>query len=161
LADGFRIERVGYAHPDAVRAIADVQAEYVVLYGGGDATPLDPAMFEPPGGSFFVGYLDGVAVATGAWRAHRDVDVFGTTSTAEVKRMYVAPAARGLGLARAVLAHLEQDAAAFGARAMILETGIPQVGAIALYTSSGYEPIVSFGYYKDSELNRCYGRLLA
>ena len=43
---------------------------------------------------------------------------------------------------------------------MILETGLRQPEAIALYESSGYTPIPSFGYYKDAPLNRCYARRL-
>ena len=159
-----RIERVPYGHPDAMTLIDEVQAEYVTRYGGPDRTPLDPLMFAPPLGSFFVGYLplDGVerAVATGAWRVHDDVEVFGTRRTAEVKRMYVVPAARATGLARRILAHLEQTAAAAGAEAMILETGTAQPEAIALYRSSGYTRIPSFGYYRDEPLNRCFGKPL-
>ena len=160
-----RIEQVGYGHPDALLLIEEVQAEYVVRYGGRDVTPLDPLMFEPPTGSFFVGYLAldaGLArpVASGAWRSHADVEVFGTRRTAEIKRMYVAAAARGRGLARAMLAHLERTAASSGAEAMILETGTAQPEAIALYGSSGYTPIPSFGYYRDEPLNRCFGKPL-
>ena len=158
------IVRVGYGHPDAMLLIGEVQAEYVIRYGGPDATPLDPLMFEPPLGSFYVGYLelDGVRrpVVTGAWRRHHEVEAFGTRSTAEVKRMYVVPAARARGLARVVLAHLEAAAAAAGAEAMILETGSAQPEAIALYESSGYTPIPSFGLYKDSPLNRCFAKPL-
>src|SRR5262245_4916408 len=140
--------------------IAEVQAEYVIRYGGPDDTPLDPLMFEPPAGSFFVGYVDGRAVATGAWRRHDDVEAFGTRRTAEIKRMYIAPEVRARGLARAMLAHLERDAAASGAEAMILETGTAQPEAIALYEPAGYTPIPSFGYYKDEPLNRCYAKPL-
>jgi len=158
------IVRVEYGHPDAMLLIEEVQAEYVVRYGGPDRTPLDPLMFEPPLGSFFVGYLDlgdgPKPVASGAWRAHDDVEAFGTRRTSEVKRMYVAPQARGRGLARAVLAHLEQTAADAGAEAMVLETGTAQPEAMALYESAGYTPIPSFGYYKDEPLNRCYGKRL-
>lgn len=163
-----RIEQVGYGHPDAMLLIGEVQAEYVVRYGGPDVTPLDPLMFDPPTGSFFIGYLpvgrgtQGVSrpVVSGAWRSHDDVEVFGTRRTAEVKRMYVAPAARGHGLARVMLAHLERTAADNGAKAMILETGTAQPEAIALYSSSGYVPIPSFGYYRDEPLNRCFGKAL-
>jgi GNAT superfamily N-acetyltransferase len=158
------IVRVGYGHPDAMLLIAEVQAEYVIRYGGPDATPLDPLMFEPPLGSFYVGYLEleGARrpVATGAWRVHEDVEAFGTRRTAEVKRMYVVPAARARGLARRMLAHLEAAAAATGAEAMILETGAAQPEAIALYESSGYTAIASFGLYKESPLNRCFGKPL-
>ena len=153
---------MGYGHPDAMLLIDEVQAEYVVRYGGPDRTPLDPLMFEPPTGSFFVGYLpsNSLPVASGAWRSHDDVEVFGTRRTAEVKRMYVAPPARARGLARLMLAHLERTAADIGAEAMILETGTAQPEAIALYSSSGYEPIPAFGYYRDQPLNRCFGKPL-
>lgn len=161
---GLRIERVDYGHRDALLLIEEVQAEYVVRYGGPDGTPLDPAMFEPPGGSFFVGYLviggGELPVATGAWRARSDVEAFGTTRTAEIKRMYVAPVARGSGHARWMLAHLEQTAADAGAEAMILETGVAQPEAIALYQSSGYTRITPFGYYKKMPTVRCFARRL-
>lgn len=139
--------------------IGEVQAEYVVRYGGRDETPLDPLMFEPPAGSFFVGYVDGRPVATGAWR-RSPVEALGGAVVVEVKRMYVAPPARGTGLARRMLAHLEADAAAHGADAVVLETGLAQPEAMALYESSGYTPIPPFGHYQDSELNRCYAKAL-
>jgi GNAT superfamily N-acetyltransferase len=154
------IERVPITHPDAHLLIEEVQAEYVVRYGGRDDTPLDRLAFEPPRGMFFVAYRDGVPIATGAWRLRDDVEAFGTRETAEIKRMYVAPAARSLGVARRMLAHLEDTAAGVGARAMILETGTAQPEAMALYESSGYARIASFGHYRDSAENRCYGKRL-
>ena len=74
--------------------------------------------------------------------------------------MYVVPHARGRGLARLMLAHLESTARDAGADAMVLETGIVQPEAIALYVSSGYTPIPGFGFYRDSPLSRCFGRRL-
>ncbi len=156
----WRLDRVGFGHPDALLLVEEVQQEYVARYGGRDDTPLDPLMFEPPSGSFFVGYLDGAPVASGAWRRRGDVEVFGTAETAEVKRMYVSPSARGRGLARAVLAHLEATAVEAGARAMVLETGIEQPEAIALYESSGYTGVTGFGHYAWSPKSRCFGKPL-
>ena len=153
------VRRVGYGQADALRLIEEVQQEYVARYGGRDDTPLEHEMFEPPTGSFFVGYLAGEPVASGAWRRHR-VAALGATQSAEVKRMYVAPAARGLGLARRMLAHLEASAAAAGAEVMVLETGIMQPEALALYVSSGYSPIAGFGHHKDAPESRCFGKLL-
>lgn len=153
------IRRLGYGHADALLLIEEVQEEYVVRYGSRDETPLDPLMFEPPDGSFFVGYLDGVPVACGAWR-RSPVVALGSDRTAEVKRMYVSPRARGRGLARRMLAHLETTAAENGVQVVILETGIRQPEAIALYESSGYEPIPKFGFYRDSPSSRCYARRL-
>ena len=154
-----RIEAVGYGHPDAVRLINEVQGEYVARYGGPNETPLDPLMFAAPHGSFFVGYLDGTPVATGAW-SRGTVPAFGATITAEIKRMYVVPSARGRGVARRILGHLEQTAWESGAEAMVLETGLRQPEAITLYESSGYTPIPGFGHYRDSPLSRCFGKLL-
>ena len=153
------ILRVGYGQPDAMRLIAEVQAEYVARYGGPDDTPLEHAMFEPPAGSFYVGYVECEAVATGAWRRCH-VEAFGSTETAELKRMYVVPRLRGAGLARRMLAHLEETAAAAGAQALVLETGLRQPEAIALYESSGYTPVPGFGYYRDAPLSRCFGKRL-
>jgi GNAT superfamily N-acetyltransferase len=154
------IQRVGYGHPDAVRLVADVQAEYVVRYGSQDDSPVDPLEFEPPHGSFFVGYVGEVPVATGAWR-RSTVEAFGTAETSEIKRMYVVAAARGRGHARRMLAHLEESARAAGARALVLETGMKQPEAIALYESSGYLPIPGYGYYRGSALSRTLGKRLS
>jgi GNAT superfamily N-acetyltransferase len=157
---GWRIERLPITHPDAVLLVEQVQEEYVARYGGRDETPIDPTYFEEPAGAFFVGYLDVVPVVTGAWRRRTDVEVAGSWQTAEVKRMYVAPGARGLGLARAMLAHLEETARAAGADAMVLETGMRQPEAISLYLSAGYKPVAGFGFYKNSPLSRCFARSL-
>ena len=66
---------------------------------------------------------------------------------AELKRMYVVPAARGRGVATAVLAGLEDEARTRGWTTLRLETGPRQPEAIALYTRAGYRPIEAFGVY--------------
>lgn len=143
-----------FDHPDAVALIEQVQQEYVVRYGEPDATPVDPAEFAPPNGLFLIGYRDGLPVVTGGWRVHGD-------GVAELKRMYVSPAARGRGLARAMLAELERTALAAGHPRMVLETGTRQPEAIALYTSCGYLEVPSFGYYAEApesvHLGKCLG----
>ncbi|WP_447645121.1 GNAT family N-acetyltransferase [Nocardioides zeae] len=146
-----RIEQVRLTHPDALRLVADVQAEYAVLYGTPDETPLDPTVFDPPAGRFFVAYDDaGRPVATGAWRRRPDVHDLGLERAAEIKRMYVAPEARGRGLSRTVLAHLEETARAAGHDGLVLETGTRQPAAVALYTACGYVPVTAYGHYKDA-----------
>lgn len=137
------IRVVAYGHPDAVALIERVQQEYVVRHGDVDGTPVDSAQFAEPRGLFLVGHLDGAPVACGGWRARGD-------GVAELKRMYVAPAARGRGAARAILAELERTAREAGHHKIILETGLRQPEAIALYTSAGYTPVPRFGYYKDA-----------
>ena len=136
----FEISVRAYDDPDAVRLIADVQAEYVERYGGPDAAAVDPAEFAPPGGLFLLGLLDGVAVATGGWRR---LDA----TRAEIKRMYVAPGLRRQGLARRMLAELERRAADAGVTEMVLNTGPAQPEAIALYELTGYRPVPGFGHY--------------
>lgn len=138
-----RIEVLPYDHPDAVALIAEVQQEYVVRYGEEDLTPVGPAQFAPPHGLFLVAYLDGRPVACGGWRVHGGPD----GPEAELKRMYVSPAARGRGMARAVLAELERTAVEAGLERMVLETGLEQPEAIALYRSAGYVDVPRFGYY--------------
>ena len=155
-----RIERVAITHPDAQLLVEAVQEEYVSRYGGRDESPVDPRDFEDPLGQFFVGYLDDAPVTTGAWR-RSSVEALGTGVTAEIKRMYVVPAAQRRGVARRMLAHLERTAAAAGIEALVLETGLKQPEAIALYTSSGYEPVPGFGYYCGSDLSRTFGRRLS
>ena len=155
---GWRVERLPISHPDADLLVEEVQEEYVRRYGSRDETPMQPGFFDAPLGAFFVGYLEDKPAVTGAWRRRTDVVVEGTSATAEVKRMYVAPRARGLGLARAMLAHLEATAHESGADVMVLETGQRQPEAIALYESAGYARIPGFGFYKDAPLSRCYAR---
>lgn len=145
-------------HADAELLVEEVQQEYVARYGSRDETPIDPAYFAAPAGAFFVGYLDDDPVVTGAWRLRADLGIRGA---AEVKRMYVAPRARGRGLARVMLAHLETTATTAGAEVMVLETGIAQPEAIALYLSSDYVEIPGFGFYRDSPLSRCFARPLS
>jgi GNAT superfamily N-acetyltransferase len=158
------IRRTAFTDPVAQALIADLQQEFVVRYGGPDETPLDATVFDPPSGAFFVGWLpfDGGAepVATGAWRRRPDVAVLGGTVAAEIKRMYVVPRAQRRGLARLMLAHLETTAAEAGADVMVLETGLKQPEAIALYESSGYVPVEGFGYYKTSPSVRYFGKRL-
>ncbi|MFD7457531.1 MULTISPECIES: GNAT family N-acetyltransferase [unclassified Streptomyces] len=156
------IRRVSFDHPDAVKLNDEVQAEYHERYGdGGDATPLDPADFDPPNGVYFIAYdaLDR-PVATGGWRRQDQNGEGNEDGDAELKRMYVIREMRGLGLARRMLAALEDDARAAGRTRMVLETGTQQPEAIALYTSSGYEPCAKFGYYRFHEASRCYAKAL-
>lgn len=156
------IRPVPFAHPDAVKLNDLVQAEYHDRYGdGGDATTLDPSDFTPPAGLYLIAYDDNDdPVATGGWRAQDANGEGNEDGDAELKRMYVVEQARGRGLARRMLAALEENARAAGRTRMVLETGTRQPEAIALYTSSGYEPCVKFGYYRFYDDNRCFAKAL-
>lgn len=141
------ISPVPYDHPDASAMTDAVQAYYHTLYGGPDSSPVDPTEFAPPNGRFFVGYLDGVAVAMGGWRWIEPLDEMGALRPVEIKRMYVDARTRGRGYARTLLAHLESTARSAGADAAVLATGQPQQDAIALYRSEGYVDVPRFGFF--------------
>ncbi|MGH3507063.1 MAG: GNAT family N-acetyltransferase [Nocardioidaceae bacterium] len=155
------IRQVAYDDPDVTRLVEEVQRYYLRIYGGPDTSRVDPALFAPPGGAFYVGRLDRVPVAMGGWRLHQPGSAVLGHRAAEIKRMYVVEAARGRGLARAMLAHLEQTAIAAGADAMILETGREQPEAIALYRSAGYDDVPRFGHYAAEPEAVHLGRVLA
>ena len=87
-----------------------------------------------------VAYQADEAVGCGAFREH-------TADSVEVKRMFVQPTHRGLGIAQAVLAELENWAAELGYAGCVLETGRRQPAAIRLYQRSGYAFIPNYGQY--------------
>jgi putative acetyltransferase len=102
---------------------------------------------------FLVARLAGHAVGCGALRRIDD-------EKAEIKRMYVAPAGRRNGIARQIIAELESQAVQFGYRAVLLETGIRQPEAQALYESCGYRRIPAFGNYAGNPTSVCYEKVL-
>lgn len=155
-----RLAPASFTSRDTQRLVEEVQAEYTVLYGGPDETPLEEGVFDPPRGAFFLGYVADRPVAMGGWRRRSDVHPWGRSSPAEVKRMYVAASARRRGYAQQVLAHLEDTARAGGADVMVLETGTAQPAAIAMYEAAGYVPVEKFGHYSWSPLSRCFGKPL-
>ena len=114
--------------------LAAMLLELEVLYGVLDAarTPAaTPADMAPPGGVFLVIYEDGVAVACGGVKRL-------SHDTGEIKRMFVAPAARSRGHARRMLGALESAARDLGYVRVRLDTGAAQPHAQHLYASAGY-----------------------
>jgi putative acetyltransferase len=95
---------------------------------------------------FLVARERGRALGCGAF-------VLGEAGQAEMKRVFVDPAARGKGIARAIMAALERDAAERGVTLMQLETGIKQPEAIALYRKFGYVERGPFGRYQPDPLS--------
>lgn len=148
------IRALRYTDP-VVRALeSELQQEYVERYGDADDSPVAPDEFAPPAGVFLVGFLGNEPVATGGFRRH-------DPGIAEIKRMYVSHDHRGAGFARRLLLELETQAVAAGYGRVVLETGTRQPEAVALYVSSGYLTIPSFGVYADNEHSRYFGKDLA
>jgi GNAT superfamily N-acetyltransferase len=138
------IEEARFAEPDVQKLVSEALEELSQRYGGsGDDTPIGLTDFDSPAGRFFVACEGAELIGCGGYRVHGE--------DAELKRMFTTRAARGRGVARAVLAAIENSARADGLRRVILETGDRQPEAITLYESSGYVRIDDFGYYKDEE----------
>ena len=121
---------------------------------GANFLTLDPSEITPGRGLFVLAWLDGVAIGCGAVKRLGGAD-------AEIKCMYVKPTARGRGVGGAILAELEAEALALGARRIVLETGLRQPEAVALYRRHSYDVIPNFGPYVDSPLSLCMAKTLA
>ncbi len=139
------IEPTSFSHPVSRRLVDALNAELTADYP--DPTTrhfgLDEAQVSGDRGVFLVMYRDGEPVGCGAVRRIDE-------ETAELKRMYVASGVRGEGLGRRLVAALEEHARALGVRRIVLETGIRQAAAIALYRGQGFTDIPLFGEYLDS-----------
>jgi len=134
-----KIEPAFWDDPDVQRLAADQQAGIRARYDGAGEPGTPPSSADIS--VVLIARDDtGAAVGCGALRSLGN-------GVAEVKRMYVAPAARGRGAARAVLAELEQAARERGWTTLRLETGPRQPEAVGLYLSAGYRSIPAFGGY--------------
>jgi GNAT superfamily N-acetyltransferase len=127
---------------DAADLVGAMVAEMRELYDGLDLEAPDmpkagPAELGPPGGVYLVGYRDGIPVCGGGLKQLTD-------GACEIKRMYVVPEARRSGVARALLATLEDQARAMGYRIARLDTGSRQPHAQAFYEASGYRRVGNF-----------------
>lgn len=144
-----------YDHPDAQGLIWALFDDQVARYGYADPAEAEPAKYAPPQGLFIVAYLDGTPASGGGYRTYDPA-----TRTVEIKKMYTLTEFRGRGLGRIVLAELERRAAGAGAERSILETGIRNAGALALYSKMGYRPRPRYMQDRDPAINRAFVKLL-
>jgi GNAT superfamily N-acetyltransferase len=134
--------------------VAELDADLSERYGGeGDPVHAPAEEFDGPGGQMLLATLGGEPVGCAGLRRIDE-------RTAELKRMYVRPHARGRGIARELLAACERQAQALGYQQIWLETGSMQPEAVSLYLTCGYEPVAAFGQYADGDLAIHLGRLL-
>jgi DNA-binding MarR family transcriptional regulator/GNAT superfamily N-acetyltransferase len=135
------IKRVDPAGADAQCCVnayfAELNRRSHTPYDPTKGVPAEPHEMTPPAGLFLVAYLRGEAIGCGGVKHHPG-------EPSEIKRMWVAETARGLGIARRLLSELEADAARTGASAARLETNGTLKEAIAMYRSSGYDEIPAF-----------------
>ena len=133
------IEHVQTPNPDARMLIGELDAELSGEYEPEQQHGLKIERIFQPGVMFFVARLDGEPVGCGG--------VAFDDGFAEVKRMYVRPAARGCGAARAILSRLEDEARARGVARLVLETGDVRHAAMRLYERAGFTRCAAFGAY--------------
>ena len=142
------VDPVGHEARSLVEALcAEMSARY-----GRAPSPFSLEEAALPGSVFLVAKRDGELLGCGALRPLDALD----EKRAELKRMYVCPKARRLGVGRKIIAALEEYAREFGYKAVLLETGILQPEAQRLYESCGYERIPAFGGYVGNATSVCY-----
>ncbi|CAM3022853.1 helix-turn-helix domain-containing GNAT family N-acetyltransferase [Prescottella defluvii] len=135
--------RITAADPDSEavrfcfgRYFAEVDERLEVGFDPSASTSADGDELRPPNGAVLVADLRGTPVGCGAVKLHDEA--------AEIKRMWVSPDVRGLGLSRRLLDDLEAYAADHGARVVRLDTNAALGEAVALYERSGYRRIPAY-----------------
>ncbi len=136
------VRQVDPESTDAQRCLRAYMAELIRRapdrgFDPSEGATAEPHEVRPPNGAFVVAYLRGEAIGCGAVK-HHPGDV------TDIKRMWVAESARGLGLGRRLLEHLEVIARERGSATARLETGDVLPEAIALYRSAGYVEVPPF-----------------
>lgn len=149
------ILRTDILSPAAQALIALLNAELSATYPeqGACHFRLDPEEVSDGRGAFFVVARAGRPIGCGAVRRIEE-------KTGEFKRMYVIPEERGRGVGRALVEALEAHARAVGLNRLVLETGVRQLEAMALYRRSGFADIPPFGEYVASPLSVCMAKNL-
>jgi DNA-binding MarR family transcriptional regulator/GNAT superfamily N-acetyltransferase len=135
------VAMVDPGHPHAQQCLhayfSDLDRRFETGFDPALSIPADAEEMRPPAGLFLVASLGTDPIGCGALKFHDD-------EPAELKRMWVAESARGLGIGRRLLIELEHHAADHGARAVRLETNRTLVEAISLYRSAGYVEVAPF-----------------
>jgi putative acetyltransferase len=135
--------------PDARSLIDELEAHLTPLYPSESRHGYSADKLLAKDVAFFVVREDGIPAGCGG------VELFGS-EYGEIKRMYVRPRFRGLGLAKLILQQLTDHVVSRGVRVLRLETGIHQHEAIGLYEQMGFKPIQPFGEYKIDPLSCFY-----
>jgi len=133
------IEQLTVLTPEAAALLAELDRDLGSCYSEEQQHGLRPEALFQPNVRFFLARVDGTALGCGGVALY---DGF-----AEVKRMFTDQAARGRGVAKALLTHLETVAREAGMTLLRLETGIHQLDAIAFYERMGFELCEAFGDY--------------
>ena len=139
--------------PDILPLTQQLDGYLAELYPTANIQPVALDELRHPNVTFVTARVDGTPVACGACVDEGDY--------VEVKRMYVLPACRGLGLGKQLLEALEQQVRQRGGRVIRLETGTAQAEALELYERSGYRRCPPFGEHRANPHSVCMEKLLA
>lgn len=132
-----------------VKAMVEELDSYLLpLYPAESNHLLDIETLRQPQMRFFAAARGEEVLAIGGCWLHEDY--------AEVKRIYVTPRARGLGLAKRLMQRIEEEALASGRTVMRLETGIHQPESLGLYHRLGYMDRGAFGDYPANDPNSVF-----
>lgn len=138
MSDRFEFTVADPTGPEATAAMAAYFAEldtrFPTGFDAGGALGEGAAPMSPPSGVFLLARPVGEPTAVAGCGGVQRHDA----ATGEIKRMWVAPAYRGAGLGRALLAELERRAGALGYARVVLDTNATLTEAIAMYTRAGY-----------------------
>ena len=136
----FKIGTEDPGQPEILSLLKESEVFAASLYPAESNHFLSVDELRKPNVRFFVA-RDGqnAAVGTGAVAIHDE--------WAEVKRMWVTPSARGQGISKALLARIELEAVAEGVVALLLETGVENHAALALYKGAGFKVRGPFADY--------------
>ena len=134
---------------DARALIIELEAHLAPLYPAESRHGYSVEKLINEGVAFFIIRVNATPVGCGG------VKLFGS-DYGEIKRMYIRPQFRGLGLAKLMLDHLANYARDRGVTVLRLETGIHQHEAIGLYERAGFQTIPPFGEYKPDPLSRFF-----
>jgi DNA-binding MarR family transcriptional regulator/RimJ/RimL family protein N-acetyltransferase len=114
--------------------LGELDARFEQGFDAARSVSADPGELVPPRGAFVMAWLDGVAIGCGGLKIT-------SAGIGEIKRMWVAPRARGLGIAQRLLDALEKQAAAMDLHTLRLDTNRSLTEARALYARNGYREI--------------------
>ena len=137
------IQKVDPREGPVRQLIEELDAYQNMLYPAESNYQLDLDEMSRPEMRFYAVAVDGVILGCGGFWLHEDY--------AEVKRVYVHPKSRGLGLGRKIMAHIEAEMLAEGRSLSRLETGISQPEALGLYRALGYQDCPAFGDYPSDD----------
>ncbi|HEY4570851.1 MAG TPA: GNAT family N-acetyltransferase [Kribbella sp.] len=148
VIEGVELHATPVTDRELLALVTAQQAELAAIYGEDQ-----PQVALHPEIAFTVLRLDGAPVGCVGLQPV-------TPGLGEIKRMYVAPAARGWGLSRLLLEAVESQARSLGLTRLRLETGTKQLEAIALYSNHGYVPTPPYPPFENEPVSLCYAKQL-